>query len=134
MTDLEESWEDYYSRIISLRKEEAKALWGKMEEDGVMAETFLGLDFILFSKRKKDLEDLSIHLEKNYRIKIEAGKDAYWFLQGTTKPYGIKLTKDSFLSWIAFMCQLTQSHGCVFSVWSAEAPDLKKTWTNEGEK
>ena len=54
MTEEKESWEDYYSRIIKLRKDEAAALWGKMEEDGVDSDTFLGLDFIHFSQNKKD--------------------------------------------------------------------------------
>lgn len=132
MTEEKESWEDYYSRIIKLRKDEAAALWGKMEEDGVDSDTFLGLDFIHFSQNKKDLEDLAVHLTKNYQVTIDKGDENYWFLKGTTKPYGIKLSKDSFLSWIDFMCQLTQSHACVFSIWSAEAPSLKKMWTNEG--
>lgn len=132
MTKPEDNWDDYYSPIIQLRREEAFALWGKMEEDGVTSETFLGLDFVLFSKNKKDLEDLSVHLVKNYQIKIEQGKNDYWFLKGTTKPYGIKLSRESFLKWIDFMCQLSQSHACVFSIWSAEAPSLKKEWTNEG--
>lgn len=133
MTDPEESWEDYYSRIIERRKEEASALWGKMEEDGVSEETFLALDFVHFSKNKNDLNGMSDHLSKNYEVSIEQGQDDYWFLRGTTRPYGIKLSKDSFLSWIDFMCKVSQSYASVFSIWSAEAPSLKKKWTNEDE-
>ncbi|MCM8538703.1 MAG: hypothetical protein NE328_00355 [Lentisphaeraceae bacterium] len=133
MTEPEESWEDYYAHIIARRKEEASALWGKMEDDGVSQETFLALDFVHFSKNKDDLNAMAKQLSKNYEITIALGKDKYWFLRGTTRPYGIKLTKDSFLSWIDFMCKISQSYASVFSTWAAEAPALKKKWSNSEE-
>lgn len=131
MAEPEETWEEYYSRIIKRRKEEASAIWTKMAEDGLTDETFLALDFLHFTKNKNDLDEMSKQLSKNYKTTIDKGNDEYWFLSGTTRPYGIKLTQESFLSWIDFMCKVSKSYACVFSVWSAEAPDLKKKWTNE---
>ena len=133
MTDPQKRWDEYYSRIKDRRLEEAKSIWFKMEAEGVKEDTVLALDFFHFSQSKNDLTELRDQLSENYEVSIEEGNEDYYYLKGTTRPYGIELSKESFEDWIDFMCDVSQSYACVFSTWTIEASSLEMTWTNEKE-
>ena len=130
--DVQQTWDDYYARIKARRMGEAEIMWRQLSQQGVTPETVLALDFVHFSKLKEDAEALADQLSENYNMQLVAGDDGYWRVEGTTRPEGVDLTHDAHAGWVAFMADVAHSHGCVFSVWSLEAPALGVKCSNEG--
>jgi len=134
LKDPQQTWKEYYTDIKSRRSKEAKAIWFKMASEGVTEDSILALDFKLFSSDKKNAESLEEQLKENYKIAIEqSDKPDYWIITGTTRPYGIDLSEDAHLNWVEFMCDVAQSHGCVFSTWDIEEPKSSSKWSSKND-
>ena len=128
----QQTWEEYYAEIKSRRITESKVIWKEMVKTGVNSDTTLALDFELFSSEEKGAKLALEQLSENYEAKINFDESTgYWMIQGTTRPYGIKLSEEDYNNWIIFMCDVAQSHGCVFSTWNLENPKSKLNWSNE---
>jgi hypothetical protein len=130
--DPQEEWRAYYQRKKSERVAEASQLWSLMQDGGVTPETTLALDFVHFGTLQADVEGLAEQLSENYQIEVvrsEAG-DA-WLAKGTTRPYGINLSREQHMAWVEFMADVSQSHSCVFSTWSLEARSLGVRFDSE---
>jgi len=126
----QETWDRYYADISSRRNAEASALWSAMSADGVTSETVLALDFVHFSQDEDSASELMQQLSENYDS-ILSKSDDYWLVSSTTRPHGIDLDSNLHSGWVEFMCDVGQSHGCVFSTWTLESPELKKKWSSE---
>ena len=134
MSDHQKTWEDYYSRIRNRRLEEAGHIWDRMEQLGVTSETDIFIDFTHFGNVSEQLQALAEQLSENYDATIgEPDSNGYQTLSCTTKPYETALSRNEFLSWIEFMCDVSQSYGCVFSTWHVECPVLNAVWSNKNE-
>jgi hypothetical protein len=126
------TWDEYYAEIRNRRLSEAQVLWELIANAGISGETIIALDFIHFSSDKENAENLLTQLSENYEIELVQSDDpGYWFINGTTRPYGITLTKEDHRNWVEFMCDVARSHGCVFSTWSIENPKTKEQWRSE---
>ena len=93
-------------------------VWRALVAAGGGAETVLALDFVCFGPPQANAEGLRQQLSENCTATIEDGPDGYRLIKGTTRPYGITLSESDHLNWVDFMCDVAQSHGCVFSTWS----------------
>ncbi len=130
--DLQQVWEDYYSRKKSQRFQEAADLWRQMEAAGVASDTVFALDFVLFGQSQHDARALANQLSENYEMEVvEPEGDGYWFVKGTTRPYGIEMTEEQHLDWVDFMVDVAKSYACVFSTWTIEAPALGAKFHSE---
>ena len=129
--DPEKLWDEYYQRKKLQRIEEANILIKQLSDSGVKEETVLALDFVHFAKNKKDAESLAQQLSENYSIDLVAGENDVWYINGTSRPYGITLSPDQHLKWVEFMADVAQSYACVFSTWALEAPSLKVKFSSE---
>lgn len=132
--DPQATWDEYYAEIRNRRSEEAGRLWARMTAEGVSDETVLALDFLHFTSDPKNAEDLGDQLRENYEITISPfDRPDYWKIEGTTRPYGITLNKEEHTGWVEFMCDVAESHGCVFSTWSLSDPKRGQSWSNDDE-
>ena len=132
--DPQETWDEYYASIRDRRIGEAENIWTKMTAAGVNDETVLALDFLHFTSDSTNAEELADQLRENYEIKIAASSSPnYWNIEGTTRPHGISLTKQDHVGWVELMCDVAQSHGCVFSTWNLEDPQGGQSWSNDNE-
>ncbi|MDH5821887.1 hypothetical protein QFW77_02610 [Luteimonas sp. RD2P54] len=133
MTDSQpcDTWIEYAKRKRAERLCEAEQVWSALVAGGGGDETVLAVDFTHFGPSQGDVESLGRQLSEHYTVKAERGPDAYWRLEGTTRPYGITLSAADHISWVGFMCDVAQSHGCVFSTWSLSAPALALTVRSE---
>ena len=123
--DPQDVWNEYYKRKKQQRMGEAECLWKQMQAAGVIAETVLELDFLHFGRSREDVQALADQLSENYSMSLAPGQDqGYWFAKGTTRPYGITLSREQHMSWVEFMSDVSHSYGCVFSTWSLEADSL----------
>jgi hypothetical protein len=123
--DPQEIWNEYYRRKKIQRMDEADQIWVKMQSEGINDATTLALDFVHFGSSKSDISDLATQLAENYEMQvISADKEGYWLAKGTTRPYGVTLSKDQLLGWVEFMSDVAQSYACMFSTWALEAPSL----------
>ena len=130
--DSQKTWNEYYDKKKRQRIEEASKLWEQMSNCGVTNETVLAIDFLHFGTNKENVNDLAIQLSENYEIEIVPGEEkGYWYAKGTTRPYGINLTKEQCSGWVEFMSDVAQSYACVFSTWSIEAPSLGVSFDSE---
>ena len=127
----QEIWEEYYRNKKSQRLEEANKLCEQLKDAGVTEETVLALDFVHFSKSHENAQSLAEQLSENYTIDIVAGEEEVWYINGTSRPYGLTLSSEQHLSWVEFMADVAQSHSCVFSTWSLEASSLKLKLSSE---
>lgn len=124
-TDPQAIWSDYYLRKKAQRIEEASRLWQLAQDADVKDETVLAIDFVHFGSSSDELEELSKQLSENYEMQVVQAEEAgYWLAKGTTRPYGITLTKEQHMSWVEFMIDVAHSYACVFSTWSLEASSL----------
>ena len=41
------------------------------------------------------------------------------------------MTEQRYVDWVSFMCDVAQSHGCVFSTWHLTDPSTSDSWSNE---
>jgi hypothetical protein len=126
----QEIWDRYYANIKDRRLTEAAVLWLRMTADGVTNETMLALDFVHFSQNRDGAHSLQQQLSENY-VSLVAEQEDSWLISTTTRPYGRDLNEEQHLKWVEFMCDVAQSHGCVFSTWSFESPKLKLKWSTE---
>lgn len=125
-TDLQQTLAEYYECIQARRLAEAGVMWDQMTAAGVSDETTLALDFLHFSSDRDNADQLRAQLSENYDVSVSpAPEPDYWHIKGTTRPYGINLTKQYHLQWVEFMCDVARSYGCVFSVWTLEDPSTK---------
>ena len=130
--DPQQTWSEYYERINTRRTEESEVLWDEMREAGVTDDTIMALDFLHFSSTRENADSLAEQLSENYVVEVKrAPENDYWCIQSTTRPEGISLSKDQHSAWVEFMADVAQSHSCVFSTWSLEAPSLKKHFHSE---
>ena len=127
----QETWERYYANIKERRLSEAVTLWSNMNADGVTDETVLALDFVHFSQDRDGAYGLKKQLSENYECSVSE-RNGTWIISSTTRPHGIDLDGEQHAAWVEFMCDVAQSHGCVFSTWSFESPKLKRKWSTEG--
>ena len=131
-SDPQATWKTYYAKIRSRRISEAETLWAEMQRDGVDESTILAIDFVHFSSDLKGAEDLAAQLRENYSITLISDKGSdYKVIHGSTRPYGVTFDGQAFAQWVEFMCDVARSHGCVFSRWSIESPELTQSWSNE---
>ncbi len=129
--NLQEIWEKYYQQKKSQRLEEAHTLCKQLQDARVTEETVLALDFVHFSKSHENAKLLSEQLSENYTIEIVAGKDSVWYINGTSRPYGLTLSSKEHVEWVEFMADVAQSYACTFSTWSLEVPSLNLNFTSE---
>lgn len=130
--DPREVWADYYQRKKSQRMQEAAALSAEMSAAGVTSDTVMALDFVHFGSVKEAVEALAAQLSESYAMQVVAdANEGYWLASGTTRPHGITLTEEQHLGWVDFMCDVAQSHACVFSRWSLDAVSLGRKFESE---
>lgn len=130
--EAQQTWEEYYREIKSRRITESQAIWKEMVKSGVNSDTTLALDFKLFSSEEQNAKLALEQLSESYEAQIDFDESTgYWMIKGTTRPYGINLSQEDYNNWIIFMCDIAQSHGCVFSTWNLENPKFKLNWSNE---
>ncbi len=128
----EEKMNLYQERILERRISEANQLWKVMEQEGFIETTIVALDFTFFSNDKNGAEDLVKSLSENYKAEIApSGKEGYWLIKGTTRPYGNEFNNEQWLGWVDFMVSVGFSNNTVFSTWSVYDPKTKKTWSSE---
>ena len=126
----QETWDRYYADIKARRLSEAATLWSNMTADGVTNETVLALDFVHFSQNHDGAHEIQKQLAEDYESSV-LEQDDTWLISSTTRPHGIDLDSGQHKGWVEFMCDVAQSHGCVFSTWSFESPKLKRKWSTE---
>lgn len=126
----QEIWDLYYADIKARRLSEAATLWSLMTSDGVTDETVLALDFVHFSQEHDGAKALQKQLSENYDSSLSKQNNS-WIISSTTRPHGIDLDDEQHTTWVEFMCDVTQSHGCVFLTWSFESPKLMRQWSTE---
>jgi len=132
--DPQQTWDDYYQRIRRRRIREAEIVHAQMADDGVSDSTVLALDFRHFGNEKEQVRSLAAQLSENYATEVRRSDhdDNYWLLDGTTRPEGVdEMTEERCVDWVAFMCDVAQSYGCVFSTWHLTDPSTSRTWSNE---
>ncbi len=132
--DPQRIWDDYYQRIRRRRMCEAKIVHAQMVDDGVTDSTVLALDFRHFGNEEERVRDLAAQLSEHYATKVTRSDtdDRYWLMDGTTRPTGVdEMTEERCVDWVAFMCDVAQSYGCVFSTWQLTDPTTSRTWSNE---
>ncbi|MDZ7938543.1 MAG: hypothetical protein U5M53_09795 [Rhodoferax sp.] len=130
--DPQKTWSDYYQRKKDQRKDEAFQMCEQMQRAGVNDETYLALDFVFFGTSKPDVENLAKQLSENYEMQIiQNAEEGNWLVKGTTRPYGITLSKEQHIGWVEFMSDVAQSYACVFSTWALEAPKLGAHFNSE---
>ena len=117
-------WTHYLQRKRAERMFEAGLVWTEFERRGGNEETVVAMDFGLLCPDRERADALQAQLSEHYRVELEPAEGAYWLARGTTRPYGVTLSADTHAAWVAFMCDVAESHGCVFSTWSMTAPAL----------
>ncbi|MBB5213104.1 hypothetical protein [Microbulbifer hydrolyticus] len=131
MEDPQKIWSEYYERILNRKIDESKMAWEQLHQDGVSGNTIFALDFEHFGNDKESIEKQSKQLSENYEVDISGPDEkGYFQLTGTTRPYGVEFEKSDFIAWVEFMCEVSQSYGCVFSTWKLESPKMGKSWSN----
>ncbi|MFZ5724059.1 MAG: hypothetical protein ACOY33_10430 [Pseudomonadota bacterium] len=130
--DPESVWSDYHAGKKSQRLGEAEVLWSLMEKNGVTEATVLAIDFVHFAPSRAGADALADQLREHYTMEVRpASEDGYWYVTGTTRPYGLNLSRADHAGWVEFMSDVARSHACVFSTWSIEAPALKQWFRSE---
>jgi len=131
--DSQQVWTDYYARQRRRRIAEAQILHSQMVADGVTDDTILALDFMHFGNVEDDVRRLANQLSENYVMTVTRGRNAgYWNAEGTSRPNGIDgMNAQRCADWVAFMCDVASSYGCVFSTWTLTDPVRQLLWRNE---
>ena len=123
--DPQDIWSSYYMVKKAQRVAEASEMSKQLLDAGVGAGEDLALDFVHFGTLQANADSLARQLSENYNMAVvEAETGDAWLVKGTTRPYGVTLTQEQHIAWVGFMADVAQSHGCVFSTWSLEAPSL----------
>lgn len=123
----------YQETITGRREAEAAVLWKAMVSDGFNEASIAALDFTFFSNVKADADNLAKALSENYSVTVSHSEQDhnYWFIKGTTRPYGNQFSYVEWLGWVDFMVSIGFSNNCVFSTWVVYEPKSKKTWSSE---
>ena len=131
--DAQQKWTDYYARIRRRRIAETRILHWQMTADGVTDDTVLTLDFRHFGNVEQDVRDLAEQLSENYSMTVSPREDGeYWNASGTTRSEGVdRMDLQRCVDWVAFMCDVANSYGCVFATWRLTDPVRDQFWTNE---
>lgn len=128
----ENTWRKYYASKKAQRIAEAAILWEQMRNAGVTGETVLALDFLHFGQSEENATALAKQLSESYQVEVIAVPEpGYWYVKGTTRPYGITLSEEQHSGWVVFMADVAQSYDCVFSTWSLDAPSLGVKFESE---
>jgi len=127
-----QTWKEYYGQLKARRLEQAATLWAQMTAAGVRANTLLIVDFTHEANALRDGDALASRLADTYYVDIfPANANGHWQVIGTTRPEGVFLSAEQLETWAAIMSDLAQSHRCVFSSWSLEAPSISRTFLSE---
>ena len=104
-----------------------------MTADGVTDNTILAIDFTHFGNVEDDIRRLANQLSENYAMTVAAAsRSEYWHAVGTTRPDGIDgMNAQRCSDWVTFMCDVANSYGCVFSVWTLTDMMRQLSWTND---
>ena len=129
--DSDKLWDEYYQRKKLQRIEEANILIKQISNLGIKEETVFALDFVHFAKSEADARSLAQQLSESYSIDVATGEDGVWYINGTSRPYGITLSPTQHLKWVEFMADVAQSHACVFSTWNLEVRSLNLKFSSE---
>lgn len=132
--DPQRIWEEYYQRIRRRRIREAEILHAQMSGDDVTDSTVLAIDFRHFSRDEDSILGLAAQLSEHYATTITRCEtdNRYWQLDGTTRPDCIDgMTRQRCVDWVSFMCDVAQSHGCVFSTWQLTDLRGSRSWSTE---
>lgn len=132
--DPQQIWDEYYQRIRRRRIREAEIVHAQMSEDDFTDSTVLAIDFRHFSRNEDSIHNLAKQLSEHYTTTITRSENdnRCWVLDGTTRPEGIEgMTEQRVVDWVSFMCDVAQSHGCVFSMWRLTDPCRSRSWSNE---
>jgi hypothetical protein len=131
--DPQVTWSEYYQRIRDRRVREAESLWGRMREAGVSEETVVAIDFVHFGNHREKVDALARQLSENYAVEVVPADRDYWYVKGTTRPDGVRLSQSEHAEWVVFMVDVARSYACVFSTWSLEVPSLGRKFNSEEE-
>jgi hypothetical protein len=107
------------------RLREAGPVWATFVGAGFQDGMAVLLDFVLYGRDEPAARALGAQIEKTYRVAIEPVAGEGWMVTGTTRPYASRLTEASHRDWVQFLCELGTRHGCVFSAWIVESPELE---------
>ncbi len=131
--DAQQIWTDYYARIRRRRIAEAEFISSQLMADGVTADSILALDFKHFGTVENDVRRLSDQLSENYTVNVHLSDDGKtWIADGTTRPYGVDgMIGSQLLQWVEFMCDVANSHACVFSTWKLVDTKRKIEWATD---
>ena len=132
--DPQQNWDDYYQRIRRRRIREAEIVHAQMSKDDFTDSTVLAIDFRHFSRDEGSIRNLATQLSEHYITTITRSEsdNRYWVLDGTTPPGGVDgMTEQRCVDWVSFMCDVAQSHGCVFSTWRLTDLHRSRAWSNE---
>jgi hypothetical protein len=132
--DRQQTWDDYYQRIRRRRIRGVEIVHAQMSEDDLTDSTVLAIDFRHFSRDEDSIRNLATQLSEHYATTITRSESdsRYWVLDGTTRPDGIDgMTEQRCVDWVSFMCDVAQSHGCVFSTWRLTDLRRARSWSNE---
>lgn len=128
--DAQKTWGEYHERIKSRRLAEAEVINLELEKNNISSETDLILDFSFFTQDEAGANGIKKQLSENYEMTINK-KGEYWYINGTSRPYAVKLSAEQHLGWVEFMHDAALSYGCIFSVWSITELKGKLVWSNE---
>lgn len=132
--DADKALDDYYTEKRANRAHEANGMWQRMAKNEVDCTTFLEFDFRHFGDDESGIRALADQLSENYKVTIKQHpeQEGYWLLDGTTRPEGIDgMDAQRLTTWVEFMCDVSQSHGCVFSTWRLTDTKRSLDWSND---
>lgn len=115
-------WKAYLQRKRGERLSEAARAWRAFEAAVAGADTVVAIDFVHLCPDRGRADALCTQLSAHYAVGLEPSTDGYWLAKGTTRPYGVGLCEARHCAWVEFMCDVAESHGCVFSTWSIDVP------------
>lgn len=125
-------WGEYYERIKRRRLGEADLLWSAMRSNGVSDETVLAMDFMIFCGDEVGAKRVAQQLSENYTTSLRHDlREGVWFVDGTTRPTGLTISKEEHSNWVGFMSDVSAQYGCVFASWTLETPKLDLVFTSE---
>jgi hypothetical protein len=116
---------DYLDAAHANRLREAGPVWATFAGAGFQDGMAVVLDFVLYGRDEQAARALGTEIEKTYRVTLAPVAGEGWMVTGTTRPYASRLTEASHRDWVQYMADLGTRHGCVFSAWIVESPELE---------
>lgn len=127
--DQQENWEQFISRKRTQRVDEAGRLWLQLQEAGLQEDSQAILDFVHFAANFDDVNALAHSLSEHYVTEVEAdAENNVYYVKGSTRPKATVLNIDSHRKWVEYMADIGNKHGCVFSAWTVEVPELGRVF------